>query len=100
MLSLIKETQHMIIEEKMNFKIIYRAKYINFDELDRDNIINIKDLKKALVIYLKQKYNMRIFNENIVLSKQFEVLHDEEKVDVLENKIILMSIIPIVCNKH
>ena len=87
-------------EELIDFKIIYRNIYINFHELDRYKISTIKELKKHLVYYFKIKLNTAILEENICLSKKFIELQDEENIKILENKIILLSIIPIICDNH
>lgn len=95
-----KTTQSLIFEEEINFKMLYRNIYINFYEMDREKISTIKDLKEQLVYYFKNKLRTEIFINNICLSKKFIELKDEENIKKLENKIIMVSIIPIVCNNH
>lgn len=94
------QTNQMVTNEDINFKIIFRSKFINFYELNKKNISTIKELKDALVIYFKTEYNTIIFPKNIVLSKQFVILHDKENIKILDNRIILLTIIPIICNDH
>jgi len=94
------QTNQMVTHEDINFKIIFRNKFINFYELNKKNISTIKELKDALVIYFKTEYNTIIFPKNIVLSKQFVILHDKENIKILDNTIILLTIIPIICNDH
>jgi hypothetical protein len=100
MFAISKTTQSLVFKEEINFKIIYRNNYINFNEMEREKISTIKELKEQLIYYFKKKFKTDIFFENICLSKKFIVLKDEEKIKSLENKIIILSIIPITCKEH
>lgn len=100
MFTISKTTQPLVFKEEINFKLIYRNNYINFYEMERENISTIKELKEQLVYYLKKKFKTDIFFDNICLSKKFVELKDEENIKSLENKIIILSIIPITCKEH
>lgn len=95
-----KTTQPLVFKEEINFKIIYRNIYINFYEMEREKISTIKDLKEQLVYYFKNKLHTEIFVNNICLSKKFIELKDEDNIKKVENKIIMLSIIPITCKEH